>query len=306
MTTSNHPSYPCPRCGAPVPSDADTCPHCGYDLESTVRITGAPGHVHPFQEEDFTDPQPRKNRTARTLLIVLAVVFVLADVALGIYYYHTKSVREAEAEAALREMAEARRLDSIADLERQQHQRDSLRYAQEVKSHFVTFANFFTAGTGTIMNYTAEGEEETKVKLFVPNDNLGGSLQMQGYTLASTRPIKYEVEGGEMVSDLVKVYCLNCDWDQSTDSPRATNGPWNCIIVHPGECGPTITVYFDTASSRDTFLTGMVAKGMKKNSDTSYSGIKGYRYDGSLYAEDGLCSADLTVTKGLNNSITIN
>lgn len=83
---------PCPECNAEVSDSAEVCPHCGYRLvgrESLVHCSTCNADVIPVRHMNDTVSRfcpfcerPLTNLTARKVLFVLVILFILGTVAI--------------------------------------------------------------------------------------------------------------------------------------------------------------------------------------------------------------------------------
>lgn len=262
-----------------------------------------PGNPTPAPQPEST--LKPKNRL-KPLLVTLTVLFLLVDVGLAYYYFYQRQRKEDEMQRMLTERAEKARTDSIAAVERARERRDSIRQAETVKSRFVNFTSFFTPVTANMHNLSEYTDEVTvsRVDALYPTADIGTMLRSKGYELVASRYVTVEYEG-ETIQEVEEVYAINCRWDRDAQAPMDLCEPWNCVVVTPGECFPTIRIFFDSSDSRQTFINGMQSRAVKRVSDTEYSAIRAYKGDDGYNADNEFCSNEFTIRRDINNSLVI-
>lgn len=302
----------CPVCGTELNDFETICHNCGYDTERTVQINSTHNidsaqHPQPgyYEGEGYPSPNPQRNKL-KTILIIIAAVFVTVDIVLAVLYFVRKSNLEKEAELLRLEQLEKARTDSIAAVERDRFVRDSIVSASETKKHFAQFSTIFKSVSATRNDYYYDStyNASTKISAFEFTPDLPSTLKKRGYTLISRKTKSIELEGGYEKMEQT-VWGINCKWDEAGDYPTSTVAPWSCVLITPAECFDTIRIFFDSAESRDAFWNNMTNKGLTRQSEGAYSGEMATREGSSYVIYNDYCSSSFVIRKDINNTIVI-
>lgn len=290
----------CPFCNAELPDDVTVCPKCGRDTEVTLRGDSPFASPTTAPDNDPIQPQQRRpyDRTkVKVALVVLAVLFVLGDVALFFYF---RRQREEKERIVREELAEKRRQDSIAVVQRQieEARRDSIRQAQETIAKFVKPSNIFSVVT--VYDISEESGDPISFRAYHFTEDPSAMLENRGYSLISHSQ-KVDYVEGIPIDYHIYVYGINCKWSTADDMPVDTRSPWSCVVLRELYCGQSIRVFFDTPEARDEFYGG-IDKSAMSSSDGGYKYLWAFKENGR-YELPGYCQEYRGLKKSANNSI---
>lgn len=199
----------CSQCGNNVSEYADKCPKCGAPREKFI----------PVSDINYTEnyaKHPQKNNST-WLWIILGLIVSTAIAGTGIYLFRNNAAEPINQSVALNDSPDSIDTAAAETTQRQAAMQDSIDKA-EFRKQLATLSDII------VLEKPLYGDSTDKKYPYF-RSNPGKRLKNKGYTLASTRSVKREVEGG-MYSGKIQV------WEKRWD--RDDTHLWSKVTIDDG------------------------------------------------------------------------